>query len=118
MLLFGFCLINVELSSSHAYRSLKQTAGSTSCPWTTFLFDDYQLAKLIMRPGCERKNHEYKYIKRDGPFLCPVEKASHKKLQLHCREGVLILNFKESSLQEISVFKEMFLITYNESYSD
>ena len=30
-------LINELLGFSHAYRSLKQTLGSTSCPWTTIL---------------------------------------------------------------------------------
>ena len=37
MMLFGFCLKNEWISSSHAYRSQMQTAGSTSCPWTTIL---------------------------------------------------------------------------------
>ena len=37
MMLFGFCLINEWISSSHAYRSLKLMAGSTSCPWATIL---------------------------------------------------------------------------------
>ena len=37
MMLFCFCLMNEFINSSNAHRSLKQTAGSTSCPWTTIL---------------------------------------------------------------------------------
>lgn len=36
-MLFGVCLINEFISSLHAYRSLQQPAGSTSCSWTTIL---------------------------------------------------------------------------------
>ena len=37
MKLFGFWQINEWISSIHAFRSLKQTAGPTSCPWKTIL---------------------------------------------------------------------------------
>ena len=33
-----FCLVSLTISNRKtSYRSLKQTAGSTSCPWTTIL---------------------------------------------------------------------------------
>ena len=33
-----FCLVSLTISNiKTSYRSLKQTAGSTSCPWTTIL---------------------------------------------------------------------------------
>ena len=50
MMLFGFCLINAWITSSHAYRSLKQMAGSTSCPWTTVLVIIYstQLKQIFL----------------------------------------------------------------------
>ena len=46
---FGFCLINEWNSSSHAYRSLKQTAGWISCPWTTILVRCRAIYKLMFR---------------------------------------------------------------------
>ena len=38
MMLFGLRLMNAGISSSHAYMSFKETAGSTCCILTTILF--------------------------------------------------------------------------------
>ena len=38
-----FCLVSLKISKRKtSYRSLKQTAGSTSCPWTTILVYRYR----------------------------------------------------------------------------
>ena len=47
MMFFGFCLMGGSL---HAFRSLKQTEGSTDCPWTTILVSKtVQQAFLVKR---------------------------------------------------------------------
>ena len=45
-MLFGFCLINDQMSSSHTYRSPKQMGSSTRCPRITILvgLKSYQIS--------------------------------------------------------------------------
>ena len=46
-MLFGWCLISESISSSHAYRSLKQMVGSTSCPLTTILLSSLAFVQIL-----------------------------------------------------------------------
>ena len=57
-----FCLVSLTISNRKtSYRSLKQTAGSTSCPWTTIL--------VSVGGGCSSSIHVYDHF---DLYLTPV----------------------------------------------
>ena len=51
-----FCLVSLTISNRKtSYRSLKQTAGSTSCQWTTILVVFRHILCEIIYPDDERR---------------------------------------------------------------
>ena len=47
-----FCLVSLTISKRKtSYRSLKQTASSTSCPWTTILVSRFSV-NILSRVDC------------------------------------------------------------------
>ena len=54
MMVQRLCLVSLTISNRKtSYRSLKQTAGSTSCPWTTILVLQFMICIKLTLPLSE-----------------------------------------------------------------